>query len=246
MIAFVTWLWAPHRHYRSQFCATHVNTLAAMVRRNYSKPMRFLCVTDISQGIDRSVEIVTAWNDFSNLASPHGPTFKQPSCYRRLRAFHPDVGKVLGERFVSMDLDTVIVNDITPLFDRAEDFVCWAETDPRSYYNGSLFMLRAGSRPQVWTKFDPKTSPAEAKRAGRFGSDQSWLSHCLGNGEATWTQADGVYSYRIHIQTKGGVLPDDARVVNCHGGQDPWGREMSRLDWVREHYRLGVAEKVAC
>lgn len=237
MISFITWLWKPHPQYRSQFSAKHVNTLASMIARHYAKPHRFICVTDIPKGIARSVEIVPAWNDFAALASPHGPTWRQPSCYRRLRAFHPDIGRTFGERFVSMDLDTVITGDITPLFDRTEDFVIWREQDPRSFYNGSLMMLTAGARPQVWNTFNPKRSPAAAKAAGRFGSDQGWLSHCLGKGEATWGKEDGVYSYRVDIAPNDGILPKDARVVHCHGGQDPWGRDMSKLDWVKEAYQ---------
>lgn len=236
-MTFVTWLWKPHPEYRSQFSAAHVNILAAMVRRHYPHPHVFKCVTDMPRGIDPEVQIVPAWNDFSALQSQHGPPSRQPCCYRRLRAFHPEVGSVLGNRFVSMDLDTVIVGDLTPLVARSEDFVCWKEQDPRSFYNGSLMMLTAGARPQVWTRFDPRHSPIEAKRAGRFGSDQGWISHCLGRGEATWSKEDGIYSYRLDIRTNDGVLPENARVVNFHGGVDPWDPEAQRLDWVRREYQ---------
>lgn len=234
MLTFVTWLWQPKPTYRSQFSATHVNVLASMLRRHYHQPMRVLAVTDIPQGIDPSIEVVPAFNDFADLPSPYGA--HQPSCYRRLRAFHPSIGTVFGDRFVSLDLDTVIVGDLTPLFDRPEDFVIWKEQDPRSFYNGSLLLMTAGARPQVWTTFDPRHSPKLAKKAGRFGSDQGWMSYCLGRGEATWSTADGVYSYRVDLVPKGGSLPADARIVNCHGGQDPWGHQMQRLGWVQEHY----------
>ncbi len=172
------------------------------------------------------VEIVPAWNDFVGIPSPYGA--HQPSCYRRLRAFHPDIAATLGDRFVSLDLDTVITGDVRPLWDRPEDFIAWGETNPKSYYNGSMFELRAGARPQVWTLFDPKRSPAAAKAAGNFGSDQGWLSHCLGKGEPTWTTQDGVYSYNVHLRNKTTTLPANARIVMFHGGTDPW---------VREHYR---------
>jgi hypothetical protein len=236
VISFVTWLWKPHPQYRSQFAATHVNVLASMVKRHYTQPHRFLCVTDIPKGIDlMKVEVVPAFNDFAHVPSPYGP--HQPSCYRRLRAFHPEIGKVFGERFVSMDLDTVITGDLTPLFDRTEDVVLWEEQDKRSYYNGSLMLLKAGTRPQVWKNFNPKRSPREAKQAGRFGSDQGFISYVLGKGEATWGKADGVYSYRLDIDTNGGELPLDARVVNFHGGTDPWSPRAMKLDWVRRFYQ---------
>jgi hypothetical protein len=233
-LTFVTWLWS-QPNYRSKFTATHVNTLAAMIHRNYPHPHQFKVVTDLRHGFNSWIDVVPAWNDFATVASPYGS--HQPSCYRRLRAFHPEIGQVFGERFVSMDLDTVIVGDLTTLFNRPDDFVIWKEQDVRSFYNGSMMMMKAGARPQVWERFNPETSPQEAKAAGRFGSDQGWLSHCLGRGEATWSKADGVYSYRVDLQPKNGVLPKDARITMWHGSVDPWSPRSKRLPWVQEHYR---------
>lgn len=233
-LTFVTWLWS-QPGYRSRFSIDHVNVLFRMIDRHYQDPHRNVVVTGMARGIDRGVDVVPPWDDFADVPSPHGT--HQPSCYRRLRAFHPDIGQVFGARFVSLDLDTVIVGDLAPLFDRPEDFVIWKEQDPRSYYNGSMFVLRAGARPQVWTTFNPRSSPQEAKAAGRFGSDQGHISHVLGRGEATWSQADGVYSYRLDIKYKGQVLPKNARVVHCHGAVDPWSNEMRQIPWVKSHWR---------
>jgi len=240
MLSFVTWLWAPPAGYRSAFCGQHVNALARMIDRHYAGPHRILCVTNIPQGIDANVGIVPDTEDFADLPSPHGGGNRNPSCYRRLRAFRPDIGAVFGERFVSMDLDTVITGDLTPLFDRPDPFVIWGETNPRSWYNGSLFMLTAGARPQVWTQFDPVRSPRETLAAKRFGSDQGWISHCLGKGEATWSKADGVYSYRVHLKPFGSKLPKNAKVVFFHGIVDPWSSAAQRVDWIREHYPMTV------
>lgn len=237
MLRIITWFWKPKPGYRSQFAAHHVNVLRNMVERWYPHPHEFVCVTDAPYGIDRRVRIVPAWNDYASVPSPHGA--HQPSCYRRLRAFHPEIGAVFGDRFVSIDLDTVIVGDMTPIWNRSEDFVAWGETNTKSYYNGSMFLLRSGLRPQVWEQFDPKLSPRKAMQAGRFGSDQGWLSYCLGKGEPIWTTADGVYSYNVHIRNKHGAakpLPGNARIVMFHGGTDPWSPTAMRLDWVRRCY----------
>lgn len=235
MLNIVTWLWR-QPGYRSVFTARHVNVLQAMVARHYPKPHRFSVVTDLTAGLNPSVTVIPPWNDFAGLASPYG--VRQPSCYRRLRAFHPEIGKVFGERFVMLDLDTVIVGDMRPVWDRPEDFVAWGETDPRSFYNGSMMLLNAGARPKVWNDFDPVVSPMMAKAAGRFGSDQGWLSFCLGPGEARWTTADGVYSYRVHMKAQPDRLPENARIVMFHGGTDPWTERAQAHPWVREHYRL--------
>lgn len=236
MLSIVCWKWKPPAGgYRSAFDARAVNTLASMVRRHYPHPHRMICVTDDAAGIDSAIDIVPLWNDHATLQSPHGG--HNPSCYRRLRAFAPDAAQFFGPRFVSLDLDTLIVGDMSPVWNRSEDFIIWGETDPRSWYNGSMWMMTAGARPQVWEKFNPRTSPREAFRAGRFGSDQGWISHILGKREATWGRADGVYSYRVHIAPQANALPADARIVMFHGRHDPWDYNMQAIDWVREHYR---------
>jgi hypothetical protein len=233
----ICWRWRPRAGYRSTFGPETVNVLRAMVRRHYPHPHAFCCVTDDAEGLDPSVDVLPAWNDYAEVASPHGGL--NPSCYRRLRLFHPDAAQWFGRRFVSLDLDVVITGDLTPLWDREEDAVFWGDTNPLpgSHYNGSMMLLAAGCRPQVWTAFDPATSPARARGAQCYGSDQGWISYCLGPGEAKWSRADGVYSFRNDLAAQR-HLPPDARVVVFHGHQDPWNAYVqSTYPWTREHYQ---------
>lgn len=241
-LTFLCWLWTtkyqPTKLDRDRFSFTPatVRVLRNMIRRHYKGEHRFICITDQQKAIDPDIETMPLWSEFGELGSPHGP--RNPSCYRRLRVFSREASQWFGERLVSVDLDVVITADITSLFDREEDFVCWGDVSPRSFYNGSLWMLKTGSRPQVYENFDPRRSPREALAAGRYGSDQAWLSHCLGPGEAKWGTKDGVYSYRNHIDKlpRPGILPDGARIVVFHGSHKPWGPRPQRLDWVRSHY----------
>lgn len=232
MISFVCWKWSTPG-YRSTFGPEAVNTLARMVRRHYDAPHRFLVVTNDRAGINGEIEIVPDRADFAEVRSPHGSG--SPSCYRRLRLFAPDAARTFGERIVSLDLDAVIVGDLRSLVDRPEDFVAWSDPLRPAQYNASFLLLTAGARPRVWTEFDPQRSPREARAAGWIGSDQAWLTHCLGPGEARWSRPDGVYSYRVDKLDRG--LPADARIVFAHGDQDPWGERMQGVAWVREHYR---------
>lgn len=234
----VTWMWKAPTGYRSTFTPAHVNTLQRMTARNFPHPHRFICVTHETAGLDKAVEAVKPWDDFTTLTNPSGT--KNPSCYRRLRAFHPDIAETFGQRFVSLDLDCVITNDLTPLWDRPEDFVIWGDTNPRTAYNCSMFLLTSGARAQVWNTFDPKTSPAQSRAAGCFGSDQGWVSFCLGPKETRWTKADGVYSYRNELMNRPEFVrnpPDDARAIFFHGPGDPWQAQIqARHPWVKRHY----------
>ena len=234
-ITFVSWRWKPPRGYRSTFAPETVYALRDMIRRHYHRSHRFVCVTD-EPDVLPGLETIRLWADFADVRSNIGSSY--PSCYRRLKLFAPEAGEMFGPRVVSIDLDMVIVKDITPLFDRPEDFVIWGESDyPKTQaYNGSLWMLRTGTRTHVWTSFDPKTSPQIAYQSGARGSDQGWMRYALGPNEATWTKKDGVYSYRKDIAKWGRGLPDDARVVAFHGKTDPWDFQAMNVPWIREHY----------
>lgn len=220
--------------YRSTYGPETVLTLRSMVARHYPHEHTFVCLTDDPTGLE-SVRTIPLWNDYADLPAPTGP--RNPSCYRRLKLFDPTIRMVLGPRFVSLDLDCVLLGDLTPLWHRPEDFVMWGDTNPKTHYNGSMVLMTAGARPKVWTEFNPHTSPGLAMAAGHFGSDQGWISFCLGPGEARWTKADGVYSYRNDIRLTG-VLPTNAKAVFFHGRHDPWSPDVRRSHtWIDAHYR---------
>lgn len=226
--------WRPPEGYRSSYGPHPVNTLKRMTDRHYRTPHEFVCITDDATGLDPSIRVVPLWSDHANVPAPQGG--KNPSCYRRLKVFSREIEAVLGKRFVVMDLDMLVTGDLSPLWDRQEDFVMCGDTNPRTPYNGSMFLLTAGTRAQVWETFDPRRSPALAKAAGFFGSDQAWISYCLGKGEATWTRKDGVYSFRNHLAMHRERLPADAKIVNWHGRHDPWEGFAQRIPWVQAHY----------
>jgi hypothetical protein len=161
--------------------------------------------------------------------------------------FAPEAAQWFGDRFVSLDLDCVIVGDLRSVWDKPDDFVIWGDTSPHTRYNASMIMMTAGSRPKVWTTFDPTRSPRQSREAGQFGSDQGWISTCLGHGERKFTTRDGVFSFRNHVNrdhvfnpSARGQLPPGARVVFFHGQIDPWVREVQeRYPWIRRHYNIG-------
>lgn len=231
----VTFKWRPKAGYRSHFHAQHVNMLQREFKRFLKVPHRFICVTDDPKGLDPAIEPVPLWNTFANIPNPTWPN--GPSCYRRLVTFGRDFAAIAGQRFVCVDLDVVITRDVTQLFDRPEDFVIWGTGDARIPYCASLYMMTAGAKEEVLTRFDPKTSPALSQAAGYRGSDQGWINYCLGKSIPTWGRRHGVYSYRNHLhKLHRGKLPHDARVVIFHGTPDPWDHKaLQASPWIREY-----------
>jgi hypothetical protein len=240
MLGVVTFKWS-QPGYHTKFDAQHVNVVYSTVRRNYRRPFRFLCVTDDPAGLHPDIVAVPLWSTWGDVPNPSGP--HAPSCYRRLRLFAPDAAETFGERFVCLDLDCVGLRDLVPTWDRPEDFVIWRDPNAslsgnRFLYCGSMFLLTAGTRTQVWEAFDPVETPRLTREEGRVGSDQAVLSKVLGPGEACWTVDDGVVSYRRDVMRQFGGEPRDKDVlVFFHGKINPWSKEAQRLPWVQEHYR---------
>ncbi|NCC30972.1 MAG: hypothetical protein EOM24_02985 [Chloroflexia bacterium] len=229
MLDIVTFKWG-QPNYRSNFRAEHVNTLKNMVKRNLSLPHRFICITDDPTGID--ADTMPLWE------SPiQGLPADRPNCYRRLRLFSEEAREAFSPTIACIDLDTVITGDITPLFAGQEPFVIFNGTSKQTPYNGSFWILRDGSRRQVWDRLVPE-APHLTK--GIVGSDQAWIAYVLGHGEATYGKAEGLYSYRLdfRLASQKRTLPDNCRMVSFHGRVDPWTRAALRASpWIEEHYR---------
>jgi hypothetical protein len=238
-VIFGTFKWKAPAHYRSEFGPETVNTWRRMIRRHYQGPAEFVCVTDDPDGIDKGIRVEKLWDHHRKVPSPHGAG--NPSCYPRLYAYSAEAEAIFGPRFMLTDLDIVVAGEpdsINRLVDVPEDFKIWGDTAKGTPYNGSLTLMTAGARRQVWDTFDPIESPKRGRDLGYIGSDQAWIAACLGPNERKWTAKDGVYSYRNEIQHKDGHLPAGARIVVFHGSVDPWSPSArARHPWVREHYR---------
>ncbi len=238
-LEIICWYWKPTATYRTPFTHAHVKILSRVVSRHYPHPHRFSVFTDqLDSQYDCDINVVPLWDDHGTRESLYGPD--TPSCYRRLKAFDKSMGSLIGSRFVSLDLDLVVVGDLTPVFHRTEEFIIWGPDGRKTPYNGSMWMMNAGARQQVWTRFEenPERCIAKARGAGFYGSDQAWMCYALGPNEARWRAEDGVYSYRMHLKNNGGALPKDARMVIFEGHYDPISPATRKLcPWIEEHYR---------
>lgn len=233
MLTVCTFLWRdPKYRWNGKFLykSGHVNKLAASVRRNLQIEHEFVCVTDMPDGIDSSIRVVPLWNDYREMGG----------CYLRLKLFSPEMRDVLGERFVQIDVDSVVTGDLTPLLKRPEKFIAWKNINwPKTPYSGSMFMMTAGSRPLVWSSFDRKRSPQLTAEQKMCGTDQAWIGYVLGKREATWSEADGVYSYAFGEKSikRAGTPPRNARIVFFNGPYDPGMKGVRHNKWIVDNWR---------
>jgi hypothetical protein len=89
-----------------------------------------------------------------------------------------------------MDLDLVVTGPLDALFDRPEPFVILQGVNAVNPcpFNGSLWMLEAGYRPDVWHEFSPEL--AAKVPFHEFPDDQAWLADMIpdaaGWGPSRW------------------------------------------------------------
>jgi hypothetical protein len=220
---------------RTQYTPEHVWIWADMVSRNLAMPHRLACVTSETD-LPPNVERIDPPGEFEDVQPAWGP--RKPNCYRRLVMFRRDAAKTFGKRFVSMDLDCVIGGPLDPLFDRSEDLVLFKGTSEGRPYNGSMMLIKAGCRPQLYEDFDQ--SGADASGAAYLGSDQAWLAHKLGWGEATWDESDGVYWFKPGRWTNK-LRPT---ILFFPGKRKPWDYAPYKIyPWITNNYR--VTERAA-
>lgn len=230
----VCYLWNDgSREYKPE----HVNVLQRMVTRHLPEPHRFICITDEPrQSFSDDVEVMPtpdAARHVGENRSPEGARF--PSCYRRLWTFSEEA-RCLGEQVLLIDVDLVVVRDLTPILDCEQDFMGWRpfrDWGRKMRFGGGIFLLKTGTRTEVWNRFQGASSITRARTAGFRGSDQAWISYSLGDRDPYWPRDSGIYSIRDMKGTED-VLPKDARLVQFNGPTKPW---RSPLPWVKDHWR---------
>jgi len=198
-----------------------------MVRRYLSIPHRIAVVTDLPGDYD-GIDVIAPPHDFEDARIPTWGEH-MPQCLRRIAMFRPDAASIFGERFISMDLDCVISGPLDPLFDRSEDFVMYRGVTRQRPYNGSMLMMTAGVRPQVYERFTPEGAIEAGQRY--LGSDQAWISHVLGAGEATWGAENGVHAWDSQWNR------GDPRITFFLSKDKPWNFVDAGDPFVCGHYR---------
>lgn len=235
MITVTSFLWSDNARQRSYtFDERHVITLRNMVARHLKLDHEFVCITDrafIADGI-RCIPL----DDRTHVPG---------TCGRKLTIWAPDAAERIGKRILSLDLDIVIVDGITPLVDRPEPTVLfrnpnYVEGGRRAFYQGSIQLMTPGSHPQVWDWFfHPHRKNIINRRFGGF--EQAWLSEMLPWDLAHWTDADGIYGAgRIgdwSTKTVIGDLPNNAKIVVFPGNRNVDQPEVTaKFPFIQEHY----------
>ncbi len=199
--------------------AEHVNIMRNMLERHLQLPHRLFCVTDDPTGLDPRVVYVPMWTE-------HAAVFK--NC-RRLKILDESVREIFGDRILQLDLDLVIVDDLTDVASAPDDLV----------YGGSmhLLLIRTGHLHDLWERFsrDPEKVLAEAHAAGQDvrTSDQAILNHHL-KSRGIPRKSPGPIRINFRDLPSSGV-PSGVKLVHFIGSDNPAMHRDHPL--VKEHWR---------
>lgn len=217
-----------------KYGAEYVQRLARGVRRHLSQPCKFVVITDdmergVAAMVNEPIDAVWPIEDIE--------LTKVQGCFARLRLFDPNwqMKRGLTGRIVSIDLDCVVTGSLDELFCRADPFLILkgANAVNPCPYNGSVWMLRAGYRPDVWAGFSLEA--AAQMQFYAFPDDQAWFHHKMPNENGYEAgPRSGVYAFKKPGWPKGDDLPKGARLVCFPGSRDPG--QFKNLNWIKENW----------
>lgn len=231
VLGVVTWLWG------DRFDYVYVNRLASMLRRHLHLPHKLHCVTDTPAGIDPDITIV----------QPPARYADTPRCRRRMWQWSRERFADFGPRMLAIDLDVVLVDDITPIVDRPESIVCW-RVGYANVLSGSFLLADTGALDGAWRAYEGNPDGFPKETGERNASDQAMLNHYIKSRRvrvAEWTERDGFVTWfgkgyenrERHGMgpTRNGLLPG-ARIVVL-GSSDKHVLDEGRYSFVRTHWQ---------
>jgi hypothetical protein len=242
MLTVSCWKWG------RRFDATHVNVLRAGLDRHLELDHELVCVTDDPAGLDGDIRAIPMPTDLADT----------PRCRRRMQQFSREFGAQLGGgRTLALDLDIVIVGDLTALVNRPEPIVGW-KVGYAGVMSGSFLLFDAGALDEAWLWYasDPVGYPRVVQPRG-VPSDQAMVNHWLSFQPPIpfWTEADGFVTYfgrgyqhleHLGVGTGHPVLPAGARVVVLGSDDLAVLADDTPYAWVREHWLALVPDGRAC
>jgi hypothetical protein len=213
----------------------YVNRLYGMVRRHLRGDFDFVCLTDSIDGIRAEVSC----RPIPALALPDGSPERG---WRKLTSFEENLFDLKGTALF-LDLDLVIVADITPFFEQPGEFLIihdW-KRPWRITGNSSVYRFRLGAHADLLAKFRARKGSITA----RLRNQQAYLCE-----ELHWQRKLGYWpeewcrSYKHHCVApwpshywQGPKIPHGTRIVVFQGGVNAVDSRVGRgsrvLRWVR-------------
>ena len=229
----------------SKYGPEYINRLYGMVRRHLRGEFRFVCLTDQSEGIRAEVQCLP----IPDLALPEGIPERG---WKKLTSFEADLHGLRGTALF-LDIDIVIVDDITPFFEHPGEFLIihdW-KRPWRITGNSSVYRFELGGHADALAYFRNHVDEVRAN----FRHEQAFLSDFIHRqGKMAYWPADWCVSWKYHCIPRFPTnlwqpprIPAGARILIFHGVMNPpdalagrsngnW-RYAKPAPWITDHWR---------
>jgi len=174
------------------YSAEYVNVLYRAVKRHLPGPFRFVCLTDDTTGFDAGIESFP----IPDIGLNEG--HYKIGAWPKLSVFQENLYGLSG-RALFIDLDTVILGDLTDFFEVPGPFVAldwtpWRYTDGIARTMSSVFAFDLGKLGWLVDKIKAERDAMVHK----YGLEQAYLDGELSE-KAFWPQ-EWVVSYKFHLR----------------------------------------------
>ncbi|MDK1386372.1 hypothetical protein QN224_13230 [Sinorhizobium sp. 8-89] len=194
----------------TKYCAADVNRLAQSIRRHAARPVNIICFTDDPAGVQTRTMVLPKIDDIEL----HGWWWK-------VWLFSA------GIPFLFLDLDCVVVGDVTALH---RDAPLTILKDPWQEGFNSSVMSTNGSLSRVWKDFIGSGAIRE------MHGDQDWITSQVP--DAVLYETGLCRSFKAEMKGLDRP-PADCRLVYFHGKPKPLDALMRGAFWIRDEW--GVA-----
>lgn len=172
----------------------YVNILFDAVKRNTTKPIRFICFTENESGLDNGIEV-------------RGLPSGAEGWWNKLYLFFA----LRESRVLFLDLDTLITGNIDELLNYDGDFCILRDFyRPKGY--GSGVMIWNGDHSYIWNNWELAGNPKTE------GGDQEWIETQLKADLLQDKFRNSIVSYKVHCING---IPDGANIICFHGQPKP-------------------------
>lgn len=187
------------------YSADYVNRIYRGVRRHLKRPFRFVCATDIAEGLDEGIEAVSLPEKPKELVNCYSYDSKWwPNIYVKLCVFRKGFAALEGPTLF-LDIDQIITGDLDCFFDYRPGEFCiiknWIELRKRLFRkvpfcgNSSCFRFDAGDRSDyIYRKFIEEIDFALDDR--RFTTEQAYMTHAVGFDKVNFWPESFVRSFK--------------------------------------------------
>ncbi len=238
------------------FGPEYVNRLYSGVRRNLSRPVRFICMTEHADGLHPDIEVLDLpVEPFAEPMAQALAVANRQGAMRKVSLFKPGLVPDLDGPVLGFDLDVVITGSLDEIVDLAPGTIAmrhdWTEARKgRPTGHGSVFRFDPAIHTYLYQDLAANTYKEVEKARG---SEQRYTSHkAMDNDQFTYIPGDWVVSFKYDCNPFPGnywrppALPAAAKVVCFHGrpkmpqAVEGFSKNLIRYckpcDWLVDHW----------